>query len=70
MATSEARKRANEKWQTEKVDDLRVRVPKGQREIIHDHAAKQGESINGFINRAIREAIERDNSIVFIRESE
>lgn len=62
MSVSEAQKRASEKWQKEKVDDLRVRVPKGQRAVIQGHAAKQGESINGFINRAIRETMERDNA--------
>lgn len=63
MSVSEAQKRASEKWQKEKVDDLRVRVPKGQRAVIQDHAAKQGESLNGFINRAIKETMERDNSV-------
>ena len=46
MSVSEAQKRASEKWQKEKVDDLRVRVPKGQRAVIQDHAAKQGESVH------------------------
>ncbi len=62
MAVSEAQKRATEKWQKEKVDDLRVRVPKGQRAVIQGHAARQGESLNGFINRAIKETMERDNA--------
>lgn len=41
-------------------DDIRLQVKKGQKEIIKAHAEAQGESINGFINRAIAEAIERD----------
>ncbi len=61
MASSEAHKRAYKKWQAEKVDDLRIRVPKGRREIIREHAAAQGETINGFVLRAIDEAMERDN---------
>lgn len=61
MAPTEARKRANQKWQTEKVDDLRIRVPKGQREVIREHATSQGETINAFVFRAITEAIEHDN---------
>ena len=61
MAISEAKKRADKKWQTEKVDDIRVRVPKGQREVIQNHAANQGESVNAFINRAVKETMERDN---------
>ena len=31
-----------------------------QREVIKAHAESQGESVNGFINRAITETMERD----------
>ncbi len=62
MAPTEAQKRAIEKWNREKVDDLRIRVPKGQREVIREHAASQGETINAFVFRAISETIERDNN--------
>ena len=34
----------------------------GQNQVIRDHAAARGESINGFINRAIFEQIKRDNN--------
>lgn len=61
MAPTEAQKRAIEKWNREKVDDLRIRVPKGQREVIREHATSQGETINAFVFRAITEAIEHDN---------
>jgi len=60
MAISDARRRANEKWQREKVEEIKFRVPKGQKVIIQEHAAKQGESVNSFLNRAVAEAIERD----------
>lgn len=46
-----------------KYEDLRVRVPKGQKEVIKTHADSKGESVNGFINRAIAEAMERDNQV-------
>ena len=62
MATSEAQLRAIKKHLKEKLDDVRFRVPKGQREIIQQHAAKQGESVNAFITRAVKEAMDRDNS--------
>lgn len=42
-------------------DQLRVNVKKGQKEIIKAHAKNQGESLNGFINRAINETIKNDN---------
>lgn len=43
-----------------KYEDLRVRVPKGKKEIIKNHATTKGESLNGFINRIIDEALELD----------
>lgn len=36
-------------------------VPMGEKDAIQDHAKKQGESTNAFINRAIKETMERDN---------
>lgn len=37
-------------------------VSKGKKDIIKAHAEAHSESVNGFINRAIDEAIERDES--------
>lgn len=41
-------------------DDVRLQVKKGKKEIIKAHADSKGESVNGFINRAIDETMERD----------
>lgn len=63
MGISEARKRANDKWRG-KFDEVRFRVPKGMKEIIQEHAAKRGESLNSFLNRAVHKAMqeEQENS--------
>ena len=58
---SEAQRRATNKY-LEKFDEMRVRVPAGQKEITKAHAEAQGESLNAFINRAITETMERDSS--------
>ncbi len=42
-------------------DRINLTVPKGQKEAIQKHAEAQGESVNGFIQRAIKEAIARDS---------
>ena len=42
-------------------DRISLIVPKGQKDLIQAHAEAQGESTNGFINRAISETMERDN---------
>ncbi|MDL2300603.1 hypothetical protein LJC01_03045 [Clostridiaceae bacterium OttesenSCG-928-D20] len=60
MAISEARKRANEKWNAKAYDEIKVRVYKGEKEKIKAHAESRGESVNGFIGRAIDETMERD----------
>ena len=45
----------------EKFAVARVRMDKQKYDTVQTHAAIQGESVNGFINRAIDETIERDN---------
>ena len=41
-------------------DRISLIVPKGQKDLIQAHAEAQGDSTNGFINRAISETMERD----------
>lgn len=43
-------------------DDVRLQVKKGKKEVIKAHAQAHSESVNGFINRAIDETMERDNA--------
>jgi len=61
MARSNAMDRAIKKYEQEKVDRIIFRVPKGMKEQIQEHAEKHGESLAAFLNRAVRETIERDN---------
>ena len=44
-----------EEYRKTKFEDLRVRVPKGKKQI-----KTTGESLNSFVNKAIDEKIERD----------
>ena len=60
MPASKAQQKAVSKYMKENYDEIKVRTPKGQKDLIQAHAAAQGESVNGFINRAIIEAIDRD----------
>ena len=48
------------KYNEKAYDRVALVVPKGEKETIREHAALCGESINGFICRAIRETMERD----------
>ena len=45
------------------VATIQVRTTKEHRDAIQAHAQAQGESVNGFIKRAIAETMERDNQI-------
>lgn len=44
----------------EKLDEIKIRVAKGDKTIIQEHAAKMKESTNAFIKRSIDETMERD----------
>ena len=59
---SKAQQRAVHKYVKANYDRLDLTMPKGRKEKLKAHAAAQGESVNAFINRAITEAIERDNA--------
>lgn len=52
------------KWQNDYIartyDRVNLTLPKGKKEEIKEHAERRGESVNGFINRAIDGQIERD----------
>ena len=41
--TSQSQLKASKKHMKEKLDDVRFRVPKGQRAVIQEHAKKMGE---------------------------
>lgn len=58
---SAAQRKATEKY-LGKFDEMRVRVPKGQKDIAKAHAERNGESLNAFISRAIKETMDRDNT--------
>ena len=55
-----ARKEGNRKWDTQNLDRISIALPKGSKDKIKAHAEKRGESINGFVGRAISETMQRD----------
>lgn len=61
MPASKAQQRAVSKYMKENYDEIKVRMEKGQKDTIKAHAETRGESVNGFVNRAIAETMERDN---------
>ena len=60
-------KKRKAKWQNDYIakayDRVNLIVPKGDKDKIKAHADSMEESVNGFINRAIEEAMIRDNAV-------
>lgn len=50
------------RWQAENCERISLVVKKGRKQTIKDFAATQGETLNGFINKAIDEKINRDTA--------
>lgn len=62
MPASKAQQRAVAKYMKNNYDEVKFRVPKGKKDTIKTHAEQQGESLNKFLNRAVNDTMERDNS--------
>lgn len=61
MTTTKAQQKAVTKYVKSKYDRFGLTMPKGRLSEIKAHAESRGESVNGFIGRAINETMERDN---------
>lgn len=61
MAVSKAQQASVNKYVKANYDRINITMPKGEKDVVQDHAAALGESVNGFIVRAVRERMERDS---------
>ena len=59
MSVSEAQKKASIKY-LEKLDEIRIRMPKGEKNNIKEAASAAGESMNQYIINAVDQRMERD----------
>lgn len=64
MPASKAQQKAVNKYMTANYDRINLTVPKGQKDMIKLHAESKGESVNGFLQRAITETIQRDTAAI------
>lgn len=60
MALSEARKRANAKYNAKAYDRIQLVVKKGQKQAIQDIAEEQGVSLNSYTKQALQAKIKAD----------
>ena len=66
MPVSRAQQEPTARYEAKVYDKVLVRLPKGHKAEIQAHAEARGESVNGFIGRAIDETMERDNAALGI----
>lgn len=57
---SKAQQKAVNKYMKENYDRVNLTLPRGKKDVIQEHVNTTGESVNGFINRAIDETMARD----------
>lgn len=57
MTVSKAKQKANRKWNENNLERIYVTVKKGQKSIIENAAKQNNQSVNAFINEAIKEKI-------------
>ena len=55
---SDAQRKAVAKYVKNNYDQIQIRVPAGEKEKIKVYAESRGESLNSFIKRAIKQAME------------
>ena len=58
---SKSQQKAVAKYENANYDKFLVRTAKGRKSKIQEHAKEADESLNGFVNRAINETMERDS---------
>ena len=59
MPRSEALQKTQKKYREEKTDEFLLRMPKGMKAEVAEYASQHGESLNGFIMKAINERMKK-----------
>ncbi len=50
------------KWIADKLDRVNLTMPKGKKEVVQAEASRHNMSVNAYINAAIDEKMDRDNT--------
>ena len=58
--TSESLLKAINKYETDKIDRITIKVPKGQKAVIQNYAKSKGKSLNSFIVELINNEMNKD----------
>ena len=57
---SKAQQKASAKYKKSNYDRMEILLEKGRKADLQEHAQQRGESLNGFVNRAIDNQVEQD----------
>ena len=60
---SKAQQKATAKYKKSNYDRMEILLSKGRKAELHTYTAGRGESLNGFVNRAIDETVLRDKAV-------
>ena len=52
-----------DRYNAKTYDRIELKVSKGKKADLQEHAADRGESLNGFVNRAIDNQVAQDNAV-------
>lgn len=61
MTVSKAQQKATAKYVKSNYDELKIRVPKGKKQLVSDFAKSKDKSLNKFVDEAIDEKMERES---------
>ena len=62
MPASKAQQKAVSKYMKANYDEIKIRIPKGQKEIVQAYAQEQGERVNALIWRVLQDAMGVDKT--------
>ena len=62
MAVSKAQQKAVSKYMKANYDEIKIRIPKGQKEVVQAYAQEKGESVNALIWRLLQDAMGVDKT--------
>ena len=62
MPASKAQQKAVSKYMKANYDEIKVRIPKGQREVVQAYAQSRGESVNALIWELLQDAMGVDKT--------
>ena len=64
MAVSKAQQKAVSKYMKANYDEIKIRIPKGQKEVVQAYAQEKGESVNALIWRLLQDAMGVDKTTI------